>query len=418
MFRSGAQIAFLVLLVGLFLMRESQQEFGNAIDESFADFLARNSQRKEEAAPLTLVEINEASLKDHPWPWSPLDFALFFQAANTFRPEVLAVEEVLRWGEAQGAGDPTQKLPQYKKILREHVLRSSKVLLGAQLGYPEDPQVIPPLEEAPVIRRVTGDVEGIREFTTIAAQAEEDFRLSATTGFTNLNGGRYVQHSVPLLLRYRGQIVPSFVLQAVLLWEKLTADDVAVEAGVRVTLGDRVQIPIDARGRMRVDFGVPRNRCGLDELVLASAQADAKRQPVVPPEMLTGRLVILARTDRPARTLPFAIGRNGSPGELFAAGIATIQNRSFPKRAPFWVDAAVLAVAVVASVFLPRLRRMTAAFLIFIALALYVLAALGIFGRNLTWAPIVLPLGLAAVMVIWRALSADLPRRRRERRGQ
>jgi hypothetical protein len=41
-------------------------------------------------------------------------------------------------------------------------------------------------------------------------------------------------------------VVPSFVLQAILLWEKLTPDDVSVTAGRQVTLADRLDIPIDA----------------------------------------------------------------------------------------------------------------------------------------------------------------------------
>ena len=50
MFRSGAQLMILVLLVGLFLMRESRQAPGDALDDAFADFLAMNSRRDESPA--------------------------------------------------------------------------------------------------------------------------------------------------------------------------------------------------------------------------------------------------------------------------------------------------------------------------------------------------------------------------------
>ncbi len=115
MFRTGAHFTILVLVIGLVLLREARQEPMRQFDESFADFLARNSHRTEDPAPVTLIEVNANSLKDHPWPWTPLDFALFFQAANNFQPEVLATDEILRWDERETKIDTRTKLPQYKK---------------------------------------------------------------------------------------------------------------------------------------------------------------------------------------------------------------------------------------------------------------------------------------------------------------
>ena len=72
MFRIGAHSAILMLLAGLFLLRESTRPPLADIDEAFADFLSRNSRRHEERAPITFVQINDETLKEHPWPWSPL----------------------------------------------------------------------------------------------------------------------------------------------------------------------------------------------------------------------------------------------------------------------------------------------------------------------------------------------------------
>ena len=138
MFQSGAQFMILVTLVGLVLMRESRQPPIDGLDEGFADFLAINSRRSGEPAPVTLVGIDESSLKERPWPWTPLEFAIFFQAAEVFTPAASATDEVLHWDPKQMTPDAARKLPQYQKILREHILRSSKVLVGARLGYPED----------------------------------------------------------------------------------------------------------------------------------------------------------------------------------------------------------------------------------------------------------------------------------------
>jgi hypothetical protein len=406
MLRTGAQFMIIVLIVGLFLMRESRLDLIGGLDESFADFLSRNSPRAEEPAPLTLIEINDESLKEHGWPWTPLDFALFFQAANTFQPSIVATDELLLWKEEEG-GERQGKLPQYKKILREHILRAPKVLLGAELGFPEDPEVIPPLQEVLLIRKVKGDLSRIPEFTAIGAQPEEDFRLSCTAGFTNLPQVERAVHSVPLVLRYRGQVVPSFTLQAILLWEKISADDVVLEAGRRIVLNDQVDIPIDQFGRMRVDFGVPRGRCAFEDLVLASAQREAQRASSVSPDLLTGKLLMLARTDRAAQELPFAAARSGSRGELFSAAIATIQSRSFMKRVPFGFDCTLVLLAVVGSYWAPRWRKSAVWSGGAVLLVAYVLVALALFGKTLLWVPIILPAGLIFFLALFRTVTPD-----------
>lgn len=402
MSRTGAQLAILTLLAGLFLMRESRLAPVNAIEESFADFLAMNSRRTEAPAAVTLVGINEASLRDHPWPWSPLDFALFFQSASNFGPDIVATDAVLAWDPRSINAETQTKYAQYEKILREHLLRSPKVLLGAQLGFPEEGEEPDAAQAVPLLRNVKGDLSGVPDFPAIEAQAAEDYRLSSVTGFTNLPGASNWHRAVPLVFRYRGQIVPSFVLQAALLWEKLSLDEVAVELGSHLALGDRVEIPIDGAGRMRVDFGVPRGRCGFDDLVLAAAQTEAKSEPHLPAETFSGKLLLLSRVDAESRTLRLAAGRSGSAGELFSAAIGTIQSRTFIRRAPWWTEAVVIGIAMLASLWLPRWRKGVAVFFSAVGLMGYVLIALWIFGSDLIWLPITLPTGVALFLAIYR----------------
>src|SRR5687768_10781383 len=99
MFRTGAQMLLLVVLVGLFLLRESEQWPADAVDQRWADWLSINVGRRSatELPPVSLIAIDQDSLANHPWPWTPLDFSLFFQAAIPFQPEVLGVEDILAW---------------------------------------------------------------------------------------------------------------------------------------------------------------------------------------------------------------------------------------------------------------------------------------------------------------------------------
>ena len=405
---------FLVLLAGLALMYESRKEPLAAWDNAFADFLAMNSRRGAAPAPITLVAITDRSLASKPWPWTPLDFALPFPAVLPLKPEVIAIEEVLDWSRFGLPDDQQQRLPGYEKMLRDQLLSAPKVLLGSELGFPEDPTVIPPLQEVPTLRNVSGTISAVPEFTLIERQPSENFRRSATIGFTNLPPVYERYNSVPLVLRYRGQVVPAFALQAVMLWAQLTPDEVTVVLGSHIQLGKTRRIPIDAAGRMRVDFGSPRTEWSFDDLILASETRDDGREAHLPLERLKGGIVLLARTDAAARTVALAARRMGSPGELFAAAIATIQNASFIRRAPLWAEGLVLAVFMLLSYFIPRRKKWQAVLAGLLSLVVYVLVAMAVFSQWLVWLPASVPLGAVLVFVMFRLVtpnSAGRPKR-------
>lgn len=417
MSRTGAQLMILTLLVGLFLMQQSRLAPTNAVEESFADFLAMNSHRTEAPAAITLVGINRSSMKEHPWPWSPLRFAQYFEAANSFKPEVVSTDAILDWREQAQNPDEPGVSDQYENILRDHLLRAPKVLLGATLGFPEDPDLPLPAESVPALRHVEGDLGSVPDFTVISERPAEKFRLSSVTGFVNLLGEANWYRSVPLVLRYRGQVVPSFVLQAVLMWEKLTLDDVRVVIGSHVDVGGRVRIPIDGAGQMRVDFGVPRGHCGFDDLVFSSIQRSAQSETHIPEQAFAGKFLFLSRVDPESQTLRLAAGRYGSPGELIAAAIGTIQSRTFIRRAPYGVEAGIIGLGMLLSLWLPRWRKAYVTFCAVLLLLFYILAALWVFGLELIWMPILVPVGLTLFLIIYRAAipgtEGALPRAKR-----
>ena len=238
MSRTGAQLAILTLLVGLFVMRESRLAPVDALEEGFADFLAMNSRRTEAPAAVTLVGINDASLRDHPWPWSPLDFALFFQSASNFGPDIVGHRCGARLGFARDESRyPNANIRNTRRSCASICFVRRKCCSGRSLAFPR--KATNRVRHRPC--RCCATSKGIflqcRDFPAIEAQPAEDYRLSSVTGFTNLPGASNWHRAVPLIFRYRGQIVPSFVLQAALLWEKLTLDEVTVELGTRVALG-------------------------------------------------------------------------------------------------------------------------------------------------------------------------------------
>lgn len=398
----------LALLAGLALLNQTRTEPLSAWDNAFADFLAMNSPRATRPAPLTLVGINDAYLAKDPWPWSPLEFSVFFQGALPLKPDVVAIDQVLDWERAMVLPeDQNRKLAQYAQALHSNLLRAPKMVLGSRLGVPDDPQVIPPLQEVPLLRNVRGSVSEIPEFVAVEQQPSEAYRLASTMGFTNLPPLHRHFNSVPLLLRYRGQVTPTFPLQAMLLWAKLTPDDVTVEIGEYIDLGKKYRIPIDSRGRMRVDFGARFTSFSFDELALASEQKQSGVKTIVPIDRITGGIVLLSRVDSEARTIPLAARRNGSPGEIFAAAIATMQNQSFIRPVPDWAKYVVIAVFVLWSFPIPKMKKLKTILYGIFALTVYGLIAIAIFGHWLLWLPGVVPVGVVAVCVLFRLVTPD-----------
>ncbi len=398
----------LALLAGLALLTQTRIEPLSAWDNAFTDFLAMNSHHGDRPAPLTVVGINDAYLAKDPWPWSPLEFSVFFQGALPLKPDVIAIDQVLDWERAMILPDEqNRKLAQYAQALHRNLLLAQNMVLGAKLGMPDDPQVIPPLQEVPLLRNVQGSISEIPEFVAVEQQPSESYQLASKIGFTNLPPLHSHFNSVPLLLRYRGQVTPSFTLQAVLVWAKLTPDDVTVEMGSHIDIGKQFHIPIDSRGRMRVDFGAPFTSFTFEELALASEQKQSGVQPIVPIDRMTGGIVLLTRTDNAARTIPLAARRNGSPGELFAAAIATIQNQSFIRPVPDWAQYVVIAVFMLWSFPIPRMKKFKTILYGFFALAVYALVALAVFGYWLMWLPGVAPVGVVAICTLFRLVTPE-----------
>lgn len=369
----------------------------DSAEVAFSNWLSSNAARQIDAAPLALVQISDEDLGAHPWPWSPVDYSVFVNSALPFQPPVLAVEPVLAWRSPD---------PQEMTLLHNQALRVPKVLLGSELGSPEDPALLPPIQEVPVLRNIKDGISGLADFPIVALQPCDDMRLATTIGFfePSTDDGTTVRR-VPLVFRYRGQVVPSFILQAAMLWFGVTSEDVTMVPGSHIALGKDIRLPVDAAGTMAVDFTIPVTRFSLSDLTLSAEQSQSGHRTIAPVARLKNSLTLLARTDRDARTISLGNGRNGSRGELVAAAIATIQKQSFATRSGITVDLIIILEALVLAYFCNRLGKFAAAFLCVGVFSAYILVALGIFAAWQVALPLLLPAGLLTFLVLFRQLE-------------
>jgi len=399
------QFIFAVLVLGLLLLPAARRPPFTGVEETFVNWLAANSSGAHTGSHVTLVEINDDSLLEYPWPWSPLNYALFLDTALQFRARVAAVEPVLAWDETNFTPEQLLQQPQFENYLHQAILRTPKLELGAQLGFPEDPDIVPPMQAVPILRNVHGATDAVPEYTVIESEPGDDIRLSAALGYTNVPGNEPTAQHAAMVFRYRGQMVPSFVLQALMLWYGVTPEDVDVTLGSEIRLGDSLAIPVNQAGAMLVDWQQPYDRAGFDDLELAVDQFEKKLTPIVPPRILIDRILILARTDSAARTVLLPTGSYGSAGELFAAAVATAQSHAFALPAGWMGDAFVLLAAAALAWLVTTRSKLLVVPLTLAFIAGYLLVCLAVFESARVALPLTPMLGLAAFIALYRLLA-------------
>jgi hypothetical protein len=380
-----------MLLLGILFLREPR--FQRA-EENFLRWLLQNSQARGDAVPLTVIEIGrnpleqkqvgekqstEAFLHGGGSAISPLEYALFLQSVLEFQPTVVAFENILKWR----TRDNDQE-----QVFLDQAMRVPKLLLGAELTDAPDPDA--PVFEMTTFKQVSGRRGELPEFSGIGRQPGEDMRLISTLGFMNLLEGPNTFH-VPLLFQYRGDVIPSFSLQALMLWLRVTPAEVKIELGSQILLPQGRRIPIRADGTVLVDPKAARKarRMTLNELLLATQTRGENGVTTAHLENIHDQIV-LARTP----SNPF------SPPDVFAATIATIQSNHYVRRVSRIFDCAViLAVTALAGM----LQRVSKDILVLGAIALtaaYCLVALAIISRWGVWIPGYLPLGAIWLIVL------------------
>jgi len=390
-----------VLLAGLLFLREPHLQKS---EEIFLHWILKNSQAGGSSAPLTVVEIGrdpvmpaagdptEKFLRSPSGAVSALEYALFLQAALDFKPTVVAFEPILKFRQ-------TEK--DQEQVFVDQAMRVPKLVLAAELTATPDPDA--PVLEIPGFTKVTGRRGNIPEFSGVGQQPDEDLRLISTLGFINLPDEVADEIHVPLLFQYRGEVIPSFALQAALLWLRVPLAEVRIDIGSFIQLPDGKKIPIRSDGTAIVNPRAAQRarQISLNELLLAAQQHDKGATTTARLEQMRNQ-IFLARTPDDPR----------SPRNVFAATIASIQTESFVHRVNWIFDCIVLLLVASLSGTVRRFSRVDLILVAFAVSAAYCLLAITIVSRWSLWLPGILPLGavwLLAAFCLFSPRSKDDP---------
>jgi hypothetical protein len=370
--RPSIWVIIVVLLLGVLFLREPRFQRS---EEYFLRWLIRHSQPAAKTVPITIVETG----RENPPP--PLETALFLQGILEFKPTVVAIEPILQWSE---------RSKDQEQIFIDQAMRVPRLVLGAELTSTPDPDA--PVAEVAGFTKVTGRRGDLPEFSGIEHQPGEDVRILSTLGFTNLPEESADELHVPLLFQYRGEVIPSFALQAALLWMRLTPGEVKIDIGTAITLPNGTKIPIRSDGTLLIN---PRmaNRARhvtLNELLLAAQQHESGAATAIRLEDIRTQLVLA----RPATNAP----------DLFAAAIGAIQTNSFVRRVSWIFDCVMIVIVAVLSGALRRFSRIDLIIGTIAFSAAYCLIALAIISRFSIWIPAWLPLGAAWISILFAIL--------------
>jgi hypothetical protein len=196
--------------------------------------------------------------------------------------------------------------------------------------------------------------------------------------------------------------VPAFVLQLAMHFEKVTLDEVEVVLGSHVAIGRGLRVPIDATGRMAVNFASAFDRVTFEDLLLSREQLDRKETPARPPELFKGRMMMLARTDGESRTVALPDSRKIAPGELFAAALATMELGTHPRRVGTWFDWTLVGVVAMSALWLRKWRPLLSLAGALLLLGCYAACAFWVFRSRFVITPGVLPAGLGVWVLLLR----------------
>lgn len=365
--RPSIWVLLVVLLLGILFLREPRFQRS---EEIFLRWLLKYSQGSGKPVPLAVVDMGRQGSVP------PLDFALFLQAVLEFKPTTIAIEPVLQW---------TERNKDQEQIFIDLAMRVPKLLVGAELTATPDPDA--PVAEISGFTHVAGRRGDLPPFFGIERAPSEDVRVISTIGFTNLPDEVADEIHIPLLFQYRGEVIPSFALQAALVYLGITPDEVKIDIGSAIQLPNGTKIPIGADGTLLVNPSIVHRarHLALNELLLASQQHESGTPMTVQLDNVRSQLVL-------AETIP---------NSNMAAAIAAIQTNSFVRRVSWIFDCVVLAVAVALSGILRRFSRVDLVIGAIAVTAAYCLIALGVVAGWSIWLPGWLPLGAIWASVLF-----------------
>ncbi len=369
---------------------------------------------------LVMVTVDEESIRSQGrWPWPRNRMAQLIQKLQQMGAERIIFDIFFT------EHDETELGAQHDAELAEATRQFGEVYHAGFAYDPEAGEAPPPLSDE--VRAKAWDMVKTQTATGLAAAGAlyqphglvmplpELAGAAKAVGFMNVldSGDGVFRHVLPLL-RYEEHVYPALVLAAACDIMGVEPAEVQVTPGREIRLGNEATIPLDAHGRMMVDFVGGRN--SYPRLSVASVLAAEPGSSLG--EELAGKIAFVAVTAPgffDLRPSPFDTVYTGA--ETQANALDTIlNNKGLPRLAPHYTALVIVLMALVFGVWLLQADTI---WLCISALAIesgYVWCGLYLFRCNGLVIDLLVPMlavaGFFVIILVLRLLGEE--RRRRQ----
>ena len=402
-------ILFIVSCVfSLFLVeREKNEKIVIDFESSYVNWLLDTKKERKEPSSITLLTLDdseESVIQD--WPPSPLDYAVILNNLKQYDPELIAIEPSLEFlGQEEGLIE----------TLRTACLafNQESLLLSAicQMDRSIDPTIEKGENFFDIIDSVNGDTTNIPEFTRINSLPNQRFAaMGLPIAFTRIdladNNNDEGIYKFPLIARIGDKIVPSFVLKAIMLDFNIKADQVIINIGDNIKLGNRKTIPIDNRGHVQI-YPALQEDLSIEKINLLTVPPDELDGKY---KLLLGNRIILIGNNQNSesiRNIPFRNNSRISNAEHMALAISTIQSGLFISEFSKNKEILIWSILILIGAMILKSHSLKAFSRIGLLIIIYLSFSMLLFQSNGQWVSPIAPLALFIVMTIFSLVLGE-----------
>ena len=402
-------ILFIVSCVfSLFLVeREKNEKIVIDFESSYVNWLLDTKKERKEPSSVTLLTLDdseESVIQD--WPPSPLDYAVILNNLKQYDPKLIAIEPSLEFlGQEEGLIE----------TLRTACLAFNQQSLLLSAVCQMDRSIDPTIEKGEnffdIIDSINGDTTNIPEFTRINSLPNQRFAaMGLPIAFTRIdladNNNDEGIYKFPLIARIGDKIVPSFVLKAIMLDFNIKADQVIINIGDNIKLGNRKTIPIDNRGHVQIypalqeDLSIEK----INLLTVPPGELDGKYK------LLLGNRIILIGNNQNSesiKNIPFRNNSRISNAEHMALAISTIQSGLFISEVSKNKEILIWSILILIGAMILKSHSLKAFSRIGLLIIIYLSFSMLLFQSNGQWASPIAPLALFIVMTIFSLVLSE-----------
>ena len=402
-------ILFIVSCVfSLFLVeREKNEKIVIDFESSYVNWLLDTKKERKEPSSVTLLTLDdseESVIQD--WPPSPLDYAVILNNLKQYDPKLIAIEPSIEFlGQEEGLIE----------TLRTACLAFNQESLLLSAVCQMDRSIDPTIEKGEnffdIIDSVNGDTTNIPEFTRINSLPNQRFAaMGLPIAFTRIdladNNNDEGIYKFPLIARIGDKIVPSFVLKAIMLDFNIKTDQVIINIGDNIKLGNRKIIPIDNGGHVQIypalqeDLSIEK----INLLTVPPGELDGKYK-----SLLGNRIILIGnnQNSESIKNIPFRNNSRISNAEHMALAISTIQSGLFISEVSKNKEILIWSILILIGVMILKCHSIKAFSRIGLLIIIYLSFSMLLFQSNGQWASPIAPLALFIVMTIFSLVLSE-----------